>query len=188
MHRTSITAEAPRFILKVVSGSYLSRLQPGTAGMSGVLLSRQLKMEPSENVSVGVDPEATPTPAALDTAVLLLGAGVTAVTHPLLYVKLLIQVANVAKQLTGERQSDITAAGVLATCLYTVHSGDRLLHMLSHDAVRSFTWAASGDRAAGTEVQSSDVKKQELNYSVFYQTFRDKSVRRFFFKYIYIMM
>lgn len=32
----------------------------------------------------------------LDTAVLLLGAGVTAVTHPLLYVKLLIQVADVA--------------------------------------------------------------------------------------------
>ncbi|XP_035016291.1 mitochondrial carrier homolog 1 isoform X3 [Hippoglossus stenolepis] len=94
MHRTSITSEAPRFILKVVSGSYLSSLQLRTAGMSGVLLSRQLKMEPSENLSVGVDPDATPTPVALDTAVLLLGAGVTAVTHPLLYVKLLIQVGH----------------------------------------------------------------------------------------------
>ncbi|XP_062247806.1 mitochondrial carrier homolog 1-like [Platichthys flesus] len=51
-------------------------------------------MEPSENLSVCVDPDATPTLVPLDTAVLLLGAGVTAVTHPLLYVKLLIQVGH----------------------------------------------------------------------------------------------
>lgn len=31
---------------------------------------------------------------AVDTAIVLLGAGVTAITHPLLYVKLLIQVAS----------------------------------------------------------------------------------------------
>lgn len=36
------------------------------------------------------------TPVDMDTAILLLGAGVTAITHPLLYVKLLIQVARVA--------------------------------------------------------------------------------------------
>lgn len=56
-------------------------------------------MESPERLSgqaVGVEQDATPTPVDVDTAVLLLGAGVTAVTHPLLYVKLLIQVANVA--------------------------------------------------------------------------------------------
>ncbi|XP_067095608.1 mitochondrial carrier homolog 1-like isoform X1 [Osmerus mordax] len=34
------------------------------------------------------------TPVDMDTAILLLGAGVTAITHPLLYVKLLIQVGH----------------------------------------------------------------------------------------------
>uniref|UniRef100_W5N0L6 Mitochondrial carrier homolog 1 n=1 Tax=Lepisosteus oculatus TaxID=7918 RepID=W5N0L6_LEPOC len=34
------------------------------------------------------------TPAEIDTAIVLLGAGVTAITHPLLYVKLLIQVGH----------------------------------------------------------------------------------------------
>lgn len=36
--------------------------------------------------------DAEPSPAEVDAAVLLLGAGVTAATHPLLFVKLLIQV------------------------------------------------------------------------------------------------
>ncbi|KAM6976413.1 mitochondrial carrier homolog 2 [Aplochiton taeniatus] len=36
----------------------------------------------------------TPTPVDMDTAIVLLGAGVTAITHPLLYVKLLIQVGH----------------------------------------------------------------------------------------------
>lgn len=56
-------------------------------------------MESPENLSeqvVGVERDAPPTPVDVDTAVLLLGAGVTAITHPLLYVKLLIQVADVA--------------------------------------------------------------------------------------------
>lgn len=44
----------------------------------------------------GVEQHATPTPVDVDSAVLLLGAGVTAITHPLLYVKLLIQVTDVA--------------------------------------------------------------------------------------------
>lgn len=43
---------------------------------------------------VGPERDAPPTPADIDTAVLLLGAGVTTITHPLLYVKLLIQVGN----------------------------------------------------------------------------------------------
>ncbi|XP_050926962.1 mitochondrial carrier homolog 1 isoform X2 [Lates calcarifer] len=54
-------------------------------------------MESPERLSgqaVGVEQDATPTPVDVDTAVLLLGAGVTAVTHPLLYVKLLIQVGH----------------------------------------------------------------------------------------------
>lgn len=38
--------------------------------------------------------DAARTPVDVDTAVLLLGAGVTAITHPLLYVKLLIQVGH----------------------------------------------------------------------------------------------
>uniref|UniRef100_A0A8D0D766 Mitochondrial carrier 1 n=1 Tax=Sander lucioperca TaxID=283035 RepID=A0A8D0D766_SANLU len=38
--------------------------------------------------------DATPTLVDVDTALLLLGAGVTAITHPLLYVKLLIQVGH----------------------------------------------------------------------------------------------
>ncbi|KAM6982976.1 mitochondrial carrier homolog 1-like isoform 2-T2 [Tautogolabrus adspersus] len=41
-----------------------------------------------------VEQEATPTPVDVDTAVFVLGAGVTAITHPLLYVKLLIQVGH----------------------------------------------------------------------------------------------
>lgn len=52
-------------------------------------------MESPENISgqeVGVEQDATPTLVDVDTALLLLGAGVTAITHPLLYVKLLIQV------------------------------------------------------------------------------------------------
>lgn len=52
-------------------------------------------MESPENPSgqaVGVGRDAPATPVDVDTAVLLLGAGVTAFTHPLLYVKLLIQV------------------------------------------------------------------------------------------------
>lgn len=36
--------------------------------------------------------DASPSSVDADTAVILLGAGVTAITHPLLYVKLLIQV------------------------------------------------------------------------------------------------
>uniref|UniRef100_A0A3B4Y1P9 Mitochondrial carrier 1 n=1 Tax=Seriola lalandi dorsalis TaxID=1841481 RepID=A0A3B4Y1P9_SERLL len=54
-------------------------------------------MESPENLSgqeVGVEQDTTPTSVDVDTAVLLLGAGVTAVTHPLLYVKLLIQVGH----------------------------------------------------------------------------------------------
>ncbi|KAM3618574.1 uncharacterized protein V6R79_021943 [Siganus canaliculatus] len=54
-------------------------------------------MEPQENLVgpvVAVEPDATPTSVDVDTAVLLLGAGVTAITHPLLYVKLLIQVGH----------------------------------------------------------------------------------------------
>lgn len=53
-------------------------------------------MESAENVpgqAVGVEQDATPT-MDLDTAELLVGAGVTAITHPLLYVKLLIQVGH----------------------------------------------------------------------------------------------
>ncbi|XP_030589417.1 mitochondrial carrier homolog 1-like [Archocentrus centrarchus] len=53
-------------------------------------------MESPENVpgrAVGVEQDATPT-MDLDTAELLVGAGVTAITHPLLYVKLLIQVGH----------------------------------------------------------------------------------------------
>ncbi|KAA8591214.1 hypothetical protein FQN60_002157 [Etheostoma spectabile] len=51
-------------------------------------------MESSENLSgqeAGVEQDATPTLVDVDAALLLLGAGVTAITHPLLYVKLLIQ-------------------------------------------------------------------------------------------------
>ncbi|XP_034731744.1 mitochondrial carrier homolog 1-like isoform X2 [Etheostoma cragini] len=54
-------------------------------------------MESSENLSgqeVGVEQDATPTLVDVDAALLLLGAGVTAITHPLLYVKLLIQVGH----------------------------------------------------------------------------------------------
>ncbi|XP_036960334.1 mitochondrial carrier homolog 1-like isoform X2 [Acanthopagrus latus] len=54
-------------------------------------------MESAENLSeqvVGAEPDAAPTPVDVDTAVLLLGAGVTAITHPLVYVKLLIQVGH----------------------------------------------------------------------------------------------
>ncbi|XP_078110311.1 mitochondrial carrier homolog 1-like isoform X2 [Sander vitreus] len=54
-------------------------------------------MESPENLSgqeVGVEQDATPTLVDVDTALLLLGAGVTAITHPLLYVKLLIQVGH----------------------------------------------------------------------------------------------
>ncbi|TKS76985.1 Mitochondrial carrier -like protein 1 [Collichthys lucidus] len=54
-------------------------------------------MDPPEALSGqvgGVEEHATPTPVDVDTAVLLLGAGVTAATHPLLYVKLLIQVGH----------------------------------------------------------------------------------------------
>lgn len=56
-------------------------------------------MESAENLAeqvVGAEPDAAPIPVNVDTAVLLLGAGVTTITHPLLYVKLLIQVAAVA--------------------------------------------------------------------------------------------
>ncbi|KAM4610201.1 mitochondrial carrier homolog 1-like [Polymixia lowei] len=41
-----------------------------------------------------IEVDAAPTPMDVDTAIVLLGAGVTAVTHPLLYVKLLIQVGH----------------------------------------------------------------------------------------------
>lgn len=40
------------------------------------------------------DQDASATAVDMDTAIVLLGAGVTAITHPLLYVKLLIQVAS----------------------------------------------------------------------------------------------
>ncbi|XP_028309668.1 mitochondrial carrier homolog 1-like isoform X2 [Gouania willdenowi] len=48
---------------------------------------------PSDGAS-GAEQVNVPTPVDVDTAVLLLGAGVTAVTHPLPYVKLLIQVGH----------------------------------------------------------------------------------------------
>lgn len=56
-------------------------------------------MEMHENPTgqvVDIQQDVTQTPVEVDAAVLLLGAGVTAATHPLLYVKLLIQVAGVA--------------------------------------------------------------------------------------------
>lgn len=54
-------------------------------------------MEPTANPSgpvAGVEQESTPPSVDVDTAVFVLGAGVTAITHPLLYVKLLIQVGH----------------------------------------------------------------------------------------------
>ncbi|XP_029012942.1 mitochondrial carrier homolog 1-like isoform X2 [Betta splendens] len=54
-------------------------------------------MDSSENVSAqaaGEERETRRSSADVDAAVLLLGAGVTAATHPLLYVKLLIQVGH----------------------------------------------------------------------------------------------
>uniref|UniRef100_A0A7N6AY82 Mitochondrial carrier 1 n=1 Tax=Anabas testudineus TaxID=64144 RepID=A0A7N6AY82_ANATE len=45
-------------------------------------------------VTIELEPDTTRTSVDVDTAVLLLGAGVTAITHPLLYVKLLIQVGH----------------------------------------------------------------------------------------------
>ncbi|XP_072223235.1 mitochondrial carrier homolog 1-like isoform X2 [Leuresthes tenuis] len=54
-------------------------------------------MESPENLSVqavNIEQDVSSTPVEVDTAVVLLGAGVTAVTHPLLYVKLLIQVGH----------------------------------------------------------------------------------------------
>lgn len=54
-------------------------------------------MEPLENRSgpvAGVEQESPPPSVDVDTAVFVLGAGVTAITHPLLYVKLLIQVGH----------------------------------------------------------------------------------------------
>lgn len=54
-------------------------------------------MEPTSNRSgpvAGVEQESTPPSVDVDTAVFVLGAGVTAITHPLLYVKLLIQVGH----------------------------------------------------------------------------------------------
>lgn len=59
-------------------------------------------MDSPENLS-GVEPDVAPASVDVDTAVLLLGAGVTAVTHPLLYVKLLIQVGR-ASRLTVAQQ------------------------------------------------------------------------------------
>lgn len=56
-------------------------------------------MESPENLPdqvVSVVQDAARAPVDVDTAVLLLGAGVTAITHPLLYVKLLIQVSDAA--------------------------------------------------------------------------------------------
>ncbi|XP_078144392.1 mitochondrial carrier homolog 1-like [Centroberyx gerrardi] len=49
-------------------------------------------METPENLPRQRD--AAPTPVDMDTAIVLLGTGVTAITHPLLYVKLLIQVGH----------------------------------------------------------------------------------------------
>ncbi|KAM4562894.1 mitochondrial carrier homolog 1-like isoform 2-T2 [Odontesthes bonariensis] len=54
-------------------------------------------MESPENPSVqavNMEQDVSSPPVEVDTAVVLLGAGVTAVTHPLLYVKLLIQVGH----------------------------------------------------------------------------------------------
>ncbi|XP_029995504.1 mitochondrial carrier homolog 1-like [Sphaeramia orbicularis] len=53
-----------------------------------------LTVNQSVEAAPGVEVEAVRSPVEVDTAVLLLGAGVTAVTHPLLYVKLLIQVGH----------------------------------------------------------------------------------------------
>ncbi|XP_074537243.1 mitochondrial carrier homolog 1-like isoform X2 [Halichoeres trimaculatus] len=58
---------------------------------------RRLKMEPTENRPgpvAGAEQDSLPPSVDVDTAVFVLGAGVTAITHPLLYVKLLIQVGH----------------------------------------------------------------------------------------------
>ncbi|XP_013769520.1 mitochondrial carrier homolog 1 isoform X3 [Pundamilia nyererei] len=60
-------------------------------------MTSRVLMESPENLhgpAVGVAQDATPTTVDVDTAVFLLGAGVTTLTHPLLYVKLLIQVGH----------------------------------------------------------------------------------------------
>ncbi|XP_045911154.1 mitochondrial carrier homolog 1-like isoform X3 [Micropterus dolomieu] len=51
-------------------------------------------METLSGQAAGAEPEVAPVPVEVDAAVFLLGAGVTAITHPLLYVKLLIQVGH----------------------------------------------------------------------------------------------
>lgn len=66
-------------------------------------LNIAVKMVTPENLSgdtggrrepLRFDQDASATAVDMDTAIVLLGAGVTAITHPLLYVKLLIQVAS----------------------------------------------------------------------------------------------
>ncbi|MEQ2169657.1 hypothetical protein GOODEAATRI_027442 [Goodea atripinnis] len=84
-------------------------------------------MDPRE-VDIGED--APSSPVEVDTAVLLLGASVTAITHPLLYVKLLIQVGHeplpptVGTTMFGRRLIYLPGFfnyGECSSCTYTTH-------------------------------------------------------------------
>ncbi|KAI3357459.1 hypothetical protein L3Q82_015504 [Scortum barcoo] len=70
-------------------------------------------MDPPESLP-GAEPDSPPAPQDVDAAVLLLGAGVTAATHPLLYVKLLIQVAARAAGCSRGGGADTPQRGRLA--------------------------------------------------------------------------
>lgn len=86
-------------------------------------------MEPldsgSESVP-GTEQDATAGPVDPDTAVLLLSAGVTTITHPLLYVKLLIQVASCRSPVANSspvQRCQSTADGSCFTALEPLLAG-----------------------------------------------------------------
>uniref|UniRef100_A0A1A8BTM2 Mitochondrial carrier 1 n=1 Tax=Nothobranchius kadleci TaxID=1051664 RepID=A0A1A8BTM2_NOTKA len=123
-----------------------------------------------------VEQDATPTPVEVDAAVLLLGAGVTAATHPLLYVKLLIQVGHeplpptVGTTMFGRRVLYLPGFFTYVHHIVRVDGRTGLFRGLSPRIVSSIISTVVRGKVKQVELQSKKADQQNSLRRVFRET------------------
>ncbi|XP_067384337.1 mitochondrial carrier homolog 1-like isoform X2 [Channa argus] len=139
-------------------------------------------METAENAAVA-EQDATRGSVDVDTAVLLLGAGVTAVTHPLLYVKLLIQVGHeplppaVGTTMFGRRVLYLPGFFSYAQHIVTVDGKTGLFRGLSPRIACSVISTVVRGKAKQVELQSKTKDQQTSLRKVVKETTKEMVVQ-----------
>ncbi|KAM9751475.1 mitochondrial carrier homolog 1-like [Menidia menidia] len=130
------------------------------------------------------DPAAAPAaPAEVDAAVLLLGAGVTAATHPLLYVKLLIQVGHeplppaVGSTMFGRRVLYLPGFFSYARHIVDVDGKRGLFRGLSPRILSSFISTLVRGRVKQVQLQSKKNQQQTSLTRVLRETSQEMLVQ-----------